>query len=204
MDSATGIEDVEARADDMFDKPVPQRHRNPRQKYAILTIVAPTGTNQTTKSGDMLQRIYGCTETLEEANAWAKRIRDSNDFFDVYSVELHEWVTLPPKIDQIDDVQFTDKRIQGIRDSYISTLKGQKRDIVERLEAVQHIREKEKKEKEIRMKLLEPYYKDGERIEDTEVPENLKAVESKAIEEKDFESSAAQVVPLTQDGQDVK
>ena len=200
MDSATGIEDVDARADDMFDKPVPERHRLPRQKYAILTIVAPSGTNQTTKSGDMLQRIYGCTETLEEANAWAKRIRDSNDFFDVYSVELHEWVTLPPKLDQIDDVQFTDKRIQDIRDSYISTLKGQKRDIVERLEAVQRIREKEKKEKEIRMNLLKPYYKeDGERIEGTEVPDNLKAVEQKAIDEKDFDSSATQVVPLTQD-----
>jgi Family of unknown function (DUF5832) len=195
MDSATGIEDVESRADDMFDRVVPERHKNPRQKYALLTIVAPTGTNQTTKSGDMLQRIYGCTETLEEANAWAKRIRDSNDFFDVYTVELHEWVTLPPQVDKIDDVQFTDQRIQNIRDSYISTLKGQKRDVIERLEAVQKIRDKEAKEKEIRMNLLKPYYKDGQRIADMVVPENLKAVEQKAIDEKDFDNSSQVVVP---------
>ncbi|KAG5179386.1 hypothetical protein JKP88DRAFT_280288 [Tribonema minus] len=41
-----------------------------------------------------------------------------------------------PHVTQIDNVQFTDSRIQSIRDSYIDHVKGQKRDMIERLEEV--------------------------------------------------------------------
>ena len=188
MDDPVGIEDVETRASELFDKPVPERHRDPRQRYALVTIVAPEGTNQRTKDGSMLMRIYGCAETLEAANAWALRLRDSNDFFDVYTIELHEWVTLPPNVAEIDDVNMTDKRVQSIRDSYVAHLKGTKKDLAERLEGVQKIRERELTEKQERLKQLAPYV-DAMGKELERVPDELKDVLEKAQKEEDFKAA---------------
>ncbi|KAG5183038.1 hypothetical protein JKP88DRAFT_154757, partial [Tribonema minus] len=101
------------------------------QRFCVMTVVAPEGTNQ--KSEDMVIRVYGCKETLAEANRWAKSIRDSCDMWDVYVVKTNSWAPLPPRISEIDEVQFTDARVQAVHDSYVEHQRGQKRDMMERL-----------------------------------------------------------------------
>lgn len=161
MNRQIQIENVQERADSCFDRPVAERHRDPRQKFTICSIVAPEGTNQ--KSKQMMIRFYGCAETLDEANAWAKRIRDSNNFFDVLVAQNFEWVPLPPNISEIENVQCTDERVQQIRDSYVEHLKGQKRDMIERLEDVQQQRQaKEKAKKEFLRERRKYFHKGGQ------------------------------------------
>lgn len=136
------IEDVSARAQTMADEPISDRHRNPRQKFAVCSIVGPSGCNQ--KAPDLMIRMHGAFPTIEEANKYSRALRDSNDFFDYYAVEMHEWVPLPPRLDEIDDIQYTDTRVQNIRDSYINHLKGQKRDLIEKMERDDALRMAEK------------------------------------------------------------
>ncbi|KAG5192865.1 hypothetical protein JKP88DRAFT_156481, partial [Tribonema minus] len=117
------IEDVDARSGDAR-RPVPDRLRDPRQRFCVLTVVAPRGTGQRCK--DMLIRIHGCKETAEEASAWARSLRDSNDFYDVYVASTNEWVPLPPDVSTVEEVGFTDRRVQDIHDNFTAFLKGEK------------------------------------------------------------------------------
>ena len=134
------IEDIESRRA-MADKPVPSRHIDKNQQWAVLSIVAPQYTNQT--APEMAMRIHGCKPDLQSAKTWARAIRDSNDFFDVLTCPTNEWVPLPPKLTEIEDINYTDKRVQDIHDSYIEHLSGQKRDLIERLEDLDVNRQKQ-------------------------------------------------------------
>jgi hypothetical protein len=204
MNRQTLIEDVEARADACFDRPVATRHQDPRQRFTVCSIVAPEGTSQ--KSKEMMIRFYGCTETLEEANAWAKRIRDSNNFFDVYVSENWSWVPLPPCIDKIENVQCTDQRIQQIRDSYISHLKGEKRDMIERLEDVDRQRKAKEQGKKAFLKERRQYFHKGgaPKIPLNQIPEKYHTKKFDGIElgadEGEEEEEEPAVVDVTDEG----
>ena len=100
------IENVEDSADIYKDKEVPSHLRDSSQRYCVMTVVAPEGTNQSSK--ELAIRIYGCRDSVKEANKWAKAIRDSNPFWDVYVVQTHEWAALPPRIDNIEEVRCTE------------------------------------------------------------------------------------------------
>jgi Family of unknown function (DUF5832) len=139
------VESVEDRAF-KFELPVPDRLKNRMQSFTVLSVIAPTGTNQT--APDLMIRVYGCCETLEKANAWAKQLRDANDAYDVYVMPNFEWVPLPPRVDEVDYVNYTEKRVTEIRDNYISHLKGEKAAMIERLQQD----EQERKNKELAAK----------------------------------------------------
>lgn len=117
------IEDVDVTAAVNMNKPIPEHLKDKSQRYCVLTVVAPQGTNQ--KSKDLMIRVYGCRGTLSDANKWAKRLRDSNQFFDVYTLKCHEWAPMPPRIECIDNVQSMDDRIQKIHDQFKAEKKGQ-------------------------------------------------------------------------------
>jgi hypothetical protein len=149
------VEEIEGR-EFKFDQPVAERLKNPRQQFTVLSVIAPTGTSQ--KAKDLMIRVYGCCETMEQANTWAKQIRDSNDFFDVYVLQNHEWAPLPPNCDEVDFVSYTEKRVQDIRDSYISHLKGEKRAMIERLDQDEQERKNKELARKERKKALKRYY----------------------------------------------
>jgi Family of unknown function (DUF5832) len=137
------VEDVESRALTMLKRPVPARHMDQSQKYCVLSVVAPEGTNQ--KCPEMAIRIHGCRPTMADANAWAKALRDSNDFFDVFVCTTNEWVPLPPNLKDVGEISYTDKRVQDIHTSWVEHLKGTKADMIERLEDLQVIKDEEEK-----------------------------------------------------------
>ncbi|KAG5182874.1 hypothetical protein JKP88DRAFT_272843 [Tribonema minus] len=112
-------------------KPVPHHLTDSSQRYCVMTIVAPHGTNQ--KAEQLTIRVHGCRETMAEANRWAKAIRDDNTFFDVFCLKTNAWAALPPNVNEIDNVNMTDGRVQAILDSHREHEKGTKREMVERL-----------------------------------------------------------------------
>ena len=124
-------ENISQKADRLCDV-IPDNVRRPDQKFAVCSIVAPRGLNQ--KSEQLAIRIYGCAASLEEANAWASKIRAVNDMFDVFTLACHGWAVLPPDISKIDDVRYAESQIQSIRDDYISHLEGEKAAMVQRIE----------------------------------------------------------------------
>jgi hypothetical protein len=129
----TNIEDVEANSEIYKDKEVPDYLIDRSQRYCVMSLVAPEGTNQTSK--EMALRVYGCRDTLQAANKWAKALRDNNPFFDVYTVKCCEWAALPPRIDSIEEVRTTEERVQKIHDEYVFENVCKKKELEERLEA---------------------------------------------------------------------
>lgn len=127
------IEDVEETADVYMEMDVPEHLRDRSQRFCVMTVVAPEGTNQ--KSKEMAIRIYGCRATLQEANKWAKALRDSNNFWDVYTVKCHEWAALPPRIDQIEEIRTTEERVQKIHDQFKYEEMCRKKDLEKRMDA---------------------------------------------------------------------
>lgn len=63
-------------------------------------------------------KIFGTFSSLEEANRHSKNISVENDFFHVYVAQTNEWLPIPPSAEFIEDVQYQEERLQGIRDAY--------------------------------------------------------------------------------------
>ncbi|KAG5186472.1 hypothetical protein JKP88DRAFT_241081 [Tribonema minus] len=149
------VESVEDRAF-KFELPVPDRLKNPKQNFTVLSVIAPTGTNQT--APDLMIRVYGCCDTLESANAFARSLRDANDVYDVLVMPNFEWIPLPPNFEEIDYVNYTDKRVTEIRENYISHLKGEKAAMIERLQQDEQQRKNKELAAKQRKKELKKYY----------------------------------------------
>lgn len=63
-------------------------------------------------------KIFGTFSSLEEANRNSQKISVENDFFHVYVAQTNEWLPIPPTSEFIEDVQYQEERLQGIKDAY--------------------------------------------------------------------------------------
>ena len=81
------------------------------QNYALISIVSPT-TNQ--KYDKCAVKIKGCFSTMDDARAWAKKLQDEDDSFDIYVVDMYSWLLIPPEMDKIDDVTYRDDMLNSI------------------------------------------------------------------------------------------
>lgn len=126
------IEKLDDTAELYQDKEVPSHLVDSSQKYCICSVVAPQGTNQVSKQ--LAIRIHGCRASVQEANKWARALRDSNPYFDVYCVQCNEWAVLPPHIGSIEDVNTTDDKLNEIFAAFKAEEKAKKQDMEKRLE----------------------------------------------------------------------
>lgn len=101
----------------------------PGQKYALVSFVSPTG-NQ--KADKMAMKIRGCFQTLDEARHHAKALSDMDNAFDVYVVEMYNWLAIPPNPDEIHDQQHQDQWLNDF-------VKGHKN---EQMKAKKHFEER--------------------------------------------------------------
>lgn len=90
------------------------RDMPPRQDYAVLSILAPTGTNQTLETGIAI-KLYGNFATLEEANAQAKKMSRECDAYDFFVLQTCEWARLPPEVASLDDVHYQQERLEQLK-----------------------------------------------------------------------------------------
>lgn len=87
----------------------------PGQVFACLSVVGPDCPQKTDKFGI---KIRGCFNTREEAASHAKRLQSEDGTFDIYVVDMYKWLLIPPDREQIEDVHYSDQKLDEIMTKY--------------------------------------------------------------------------------------
>ena len=87
----------------------------PGQLFACLSVVGPEAPQKCDKFGI---KIRGCFATNAEAAAHAKRLQKEDSTFDIYVVDMYKWLLIPPDNTKIDDVHYTDDKLEEIMTGY--------------------------------------------------------------------------------------
>lgn len=83
----------------------------PGQVFACLSVVGPSCPQKTDKFGI---KIRGVFSTRDEAANHAKRLQKEDATFDIYVVDMYKWLLIPPDNENIDDVHYTDDKLEEI------------------------------------------------------------------------------------------
>lgn len=87
----------------------------PGQRYALISFVGPSMNQKTEKYG---LKIRGCFNTPEEAQAHVKEIMDVDPMFDVYLVNMYEWLLIPPDNSKIQDAHYQEEYLETLLTGY--------------------------------------------------------------------------------------
>lgn len=101
----------------------------PGQLFACLSIVGPDCPQKTDKFGI---KIRGCFQTRDEAANHAKRLQTEDATFDIYVVDMYQWLLIPPDRDHIDDVHYADNKLEELMQGYKENQKAAKREFEQR------------------------------------------------------------------------
>ena len=71
------------------------------------------------KHTEFMIKIRGAFGTKSEAEEHAKELQGMDNSVDIYVVNMYEWLLLPPPpVSEMDNVKYTDERLQAIMDGY--------------------------------------------------------------------------------------
>ena len=71
------------------------------------------------KHTEFMIKIRGAFGTKGEAEEHAKELQGMDSSVDIYVVNMYEWLLLPPPpVSEMDNVKYTDERLQAIMDGY--------------------------------------------------------------------------------------
>jgi hypothetical protein len=87
----------------------------PGQAFACLSIVGPEAPQKSDKFGI---KIRGAFATRDEAANHAKRLQKEDPTFDIYVVDLYKWLLIPPDPTKIEDVHYTNEKLEEIMSGY--------------------------------------------------------------------------------------
>ena len=87
----------------------------PGQIYACLSIVGPEAPQKSDKFGI---KIRGAFANREEAANHAKRLQKEDPTFDIYVVDMYKWLLIPPDPAKIEDVHYTNEKLEEIMTGY--------------------------------------------------------------------------------------
>lgn len=87
----------------------------PGQLYACLSIVGPECPQKNDKFGI---KIRGAFSTRDEAANHAKRLQKEDATFDIYVVDMYKWLLIPPDPTSIDDVHYTNEKLEALMSGY--------------------------------------------------------------------------------------
>lgn len=87
----------------------------PGQAFACLSIVGPECPQKNEKFGIKIRGAFG---TRDEAANHAKRLQKEDGTFDIYVVDLYKWLLIPPDSDKIEDVHYTNEKLEEIMSGY--------------------------------------------------------------------------------------
>jgi len=87
----------------------------PGQLYACISIVGPDCPQKTDKFGIKLR---GAFPSRDDAERHAKRLQKEDATFDIYVVDMYKWLLVPPDRDHIDDVHYSNERLEEIMSKY--------------------------------------------------------------------------------------
>lgn len=87
----------------------------PGQVFACISIVGPECPQKTDKLGIKLR---GAFATRDEAANHAKRLQKEDPTFDIYVVEQYKWLLIPPDPTKIEDVHYSNEKLEEIMVGY--------------------------------------------------------------------------------------
>lgn len=87
----------------------------PGQVFACISIVGPECPQKTDKYGIKLR---GAFATRDEAANHAKRLQKEDATFDIYVVDMYKWLLIPPDPTKIEDVHYTNEKLEEIMAGY--------------------------------------------------------------------------------------
>jgi hypothetical protein len=87
----------------------------PGQLYACLSVVGPECPQKNDKFGI---KIRGAFSTREEAANHAKRLQREDATFDIYVVDMYKWLLIPPDPAVIEDVHYTNEKLEELMSGY--------------------------------------------------------------------------------------
>lgn len=87
----------------------------PGQNYALISVVGPDCPQKHEKFG---LKIYGTFPTREDASKHAKELHKLDGDFDIYVVDLYQWLLIPPDRDAIEDVHYQEEKLEQIMTKY--------------------------------------------------------------------------------------
>lgn len=105
----------------------------PGQVYALISVVSPSSTQ---KADAIALKIRGVFASREAAEIHVKRLKAMDNTFDVFLVECGKWLLLPPPIDKIGDVEYSEEKLNDIIKGYHETQLLAKAHFEERKKAV--------------------------------------------------------------------
>lgn len=116
------------------------------QRFAVMSIVCPEGTTQ--KASKFGIKIFGCFNTLKEANEYAQKLQEECNVFDYYTVETQCWAKLPPQVDKLDDQNFQEKELNTLKNTVVKMRQARAKMLEERILADKAASKKKKTETE--------------------------------------------------------
>lgn len=87
----------------------------PGQLYACLSVVGPEAPQKNDQFGI---KIRGAFATRDEAANHAKRLQREDPTFDIYVVDMYKWLLIPPDPTKIEDVHYTNEKLEEIMTGY--------------------------------------------------------------------------------------
>lgn len=87
----------------------------PGQVFACLSVVGPEAPQKNEKFGI---KIRGAFSTRDEAANHAKRLQKEDPTFDIYVVDMYKWLLIPPDPMKIEDVHYTNEKLEEIMTGY--------------------------------------------------------------------------------------
>jgi len=87
----------------------------PGQLYACLSVVGPEAPQKNDKFGI---KIRGAFASRDEAASHAKRLQKEDATFDIYVVDMYKWLLIPPDPTKIEDVHYTNEKLEELMTGY--------------------------------------------------------------------------------------
>jgi len=87
----------------------------PGQLYACLSVVGPEAPQKNDKFGI---KIRGAFASRDEAASHAKRLQKEDSTFDIYVVDMYKWLLIPPDPAKIEDVHYTNEKLEELMTGY--------------------------------------------------------------------------------------
>ena len=108
-----GMCEIPNKADLLTDDPA-----IPGQAWALVSVVAPTGTSQ--KAEQMAVKLRGVFSSREAAKDHVKKLHEEHGetTFDIFMMELFKWVSFPPKISDETECQYQEEMLQTLIGDY--------------------------------------------------------------------------------------
>ena len=87
----------------------------PGQLYACLSVIGPEAPQKNDKFGI---KIRGAFNSRDEAASHAKRLQKEDATFDIYVVDMYKWLLIPPDPAKIEDVHYTNEKLEELMSGY--------------------------------------------------------------------------------------